>query len=141
MRSLSADSTDNPLDVFHRNLWRGQPDDVPTAQPRVKVFLAIADESHAAIVPATAATKNAALDFEKQAAGKVREIRAPASLGMKHELAFQSRATRCAPIECKLRFEARAARFGTKALELHAARRLSIHPPIHRPQMTRPQPV
>ena len=96
MRSLSADSTDNQLDVLHRNLRCGQPDDVPTAQPRVKVFYAIADESHPSIVTAAAATKNAALDFEKQAAGKMREIRAPASLGMKHELAFQSRAARCA---------------------------------------------
>jgi len=106
MRSLSADATDNPLDVLHRNLQRGEPDDVPTAQPRVEVFLAIGDEPHSSIVSASAAAEHAALDFDEQAAGKVCKVCAPSALRVKLELALDWRSARRVPVERELCFEA-----------------------------------
>lgn len=51
---------------------------------------------------------------------------------MKPIFTLQRRTAERLPEEQELSFKMRRARFVTEAFEFHAARRLSIHPPIHR---------
>lgn len=62
----------------------------------------------------------------------MREIRAPLPLRVKPMLPLQRRAAERLPEQQELSFEMGGACSVTEALDLHAARRLSIHPPIHR---------
>ena len=93
------------LDHRRGDLQLRQAKDTPALQRRFEILLGILRETLRTIVAAL--DVDAALDLDERATLDVRKVRAPFSLRVKDEFAFQLRAAEAAPVELKLRFEAR----------------------------------
>ncbi len=122
---VNTQAADQPLDVGRADLRVGEAHDAPSGEKRFEVFFCVGDETRAAIVTAAAFDVDPALYLDEGAALDVGEIRAPLPLRVKNELAFQLRAAEAAPVERKLRFEARGRSLGAVAEAWHGLRAAS----------------
>lgn len=86
---FSPQSADNLLDVRRVDLGCGEPNDRPSRQPCVEIFLAVEDESGGAIVTATTEDVQTALDFNQSPAFDMGEIRPPPAFRIKSKLRHQ----------------------------------------------------